>query len=355
MSRVHRPVVLVGSVPGDNAEEVLRLCSCEIGNIVTSLSDGETGHRQQWVQFLAANIYHGHEGLETTQRPYTVDGQEKWHNESYGEKGWLFKVKEGVTELHFSSLGYAAAAKDSYEKFAKLKNEGVIPADVRFQVSLPLTESGTRIFVTNDADFQILSKAYEEAMIREIETLLQTIPAHDLLIQWDLALEVLFIVLEGKTPWSPSGSTRERYLASLARLSSHIPDDTLLGCHFCYGDLGHKHLVEPPNLELSVQLANESVKAVSRQIDYFHMPVPRNRTDENYFAPLSQLSIGDAKLFLGLIHYTDGVEGAMERVNAANKYYSNFGIGTECGFGRRGKDTIPGLLKIHADVANRLV
>lgn len=208
--------------------------------------------------------------------------------------------------------------------------------------------------MTNDSDFQIVSKAYEEALIREIEDMLQTIPAHELLIQWDLALEVLYIVLEGKTPWTPSGSTKERYLASLARVSAHIPDDTLLGCHFCYGNLGHKHLLEPPSLDLAVHLANASVAACGRKIDYFHMPVPRNRNDDAYFAPLSQLAIGDAKLFLGLIHFTDGVEGAMDRVNTAHKYHTNFGIGTECGFGRRDKSTIPDLLRIHADVAKRL-
>lgn len=109
-------MVLVGSVPGDNAEEVLRLCSCEIGHCVTSLSDGETGNRHQWIQFLAAHTFHGHESLETIQRPKSADGEDKWHNEAYGEKGWLFKVGDGIADIHFSSLGYGAAAKESYAK-----------------------------------------------------------------------------------------------------------------------------------------------------------------------------------------------------------------------------------------------
>ena len=351
MSRMKGSVLFVGSVPGENSEEVFRVCSKENGNLVDSLSDGETGSRHQWVQFLAANIYHGHPSLETVQRPQTADGEDKWHNESYGEKGWLFKVKDGVSEISLSELGYAVAAIESYSEFVKLRNEGVIPRDVRFQVSLPLTESGTRIFLTSDNDFQILSKAYEEAMVKEIKKMLAHIPADDLVIQWDLALEVLYIVLAGKTPWEPAGNTFDRYLSSLSDLAMHIPDETLMGCHYCFGDLGHKHLLEPPDLALPVQMANAAVLNVARTIDYFHMPVPRNRDDNDYFAPLKELNIGDSKLYLGLVHYTDGVKGGLNRVKAANVFVSGFGIGTECGFGRRQKDTIPELLRVQREIA----
>jgi hypothetical protein len=50
------------------------------------------------------------------------------------------------------------------------------------------------------------------------------------------------------------------------------------------------------------------------------------------------------------VHYTDGVEGTRKRLTAAHKHASDFGIATECGFGRREPDTIPDLLGIHADV-----
>lgn len=354
MSRMKGSVLFVGSVPGENSGEVFRSCSSETGDLVTSLSDGETGDRHQWVQFLAAKTYHGHPSLQTIQRPQTEDGADKWHNESYVEKGWLFKVREGISDITLPELGYAAAAIESYSEFVKLRNDGVIPQGVRFQVSLPLTESGTRLFLTSDHDFQIMSKAYEAAMVKEIEMMLQHIPASDLVIQWDLALEVLFIVLAGKTPWEPQGDTFHRYLESLANLATHIPAETLMGCHYCFGDLGHKHLLEPPDLALPVQMANAAVQKVARPIDYFHMPVPRNRDDSDYFAPLNDLNIGDSKLYLGLVHYSDGVEGTLNRVKAARQFAPDFGIATECGFGRRQKDTIPELLRIHREVSASL-
>jgi hypothetical protein len=354
MHRMTGPILFVGSIPGENTAEVMALCGKETGHLVTSLSDGETGNRHQWVQFLAARIYDNHPSLETIQRPEEKDGRERWHNESYGEKGWLFRIKEGVTGLHLPHLGYAAAAKKSYLDFVKLRANGEIPQNVRFQVSLPLTESATRIFLTNTHDFMLMSAAYEEAMSREISDMLSAIPAGDLVIQWDLALEVLYIILKGKTPWEPGGDPFERYLASLARLSALIPEETLLGCHYCYGDLGHKHLLEPPDLALPVAMANAAVNAVGRKIDYVHMPVPRTRDDDAYFAPLADLSAGDAKLYLGLVHYTDGVEGTLKRVEAAKRFAADFGIATECGFGRRTRETIPALLQIHREVAAQL-
>jgi hypothetical protein len=83
------------------------------------------------------------------------------------------------------------------------------------------------------------------------------------------------------------------------------------------------------------------------------MPVPRNRSDGAYFEPLRRLELmPQTELCLGLVHYTDGVEGSKRRLSTAKRYVSDFAIATECGFGRRDPATIPELLRIHADVAD---
>jgi hypothetical protein len=83
------------------------------------------------------------------------------------------------------------------------------------------------------------------------------------------------------------------------------------------------------------------------------MPVPIDRSDDGYFAPLRELKLGPAtRLYLGLVHFTDGVAGSRRRLAAASKVVSDFGIATECGFGRRAPDTVQQLLKIHAEVAD---
>ena len=55
---------------------------------------------------------------------------------------------------------------------------------------------------------------------------------------------------------------------------------------------------------------------------------------------------------LGLVHYTDGIEGARRRITAAETVVKDFAIATECGLGRRASDTIPKLLRLHAAVAD---
>jgi hypothetical protein len=83
------------------------------------------------------------------------------------------------------------------------------------------------------------------------------------------------------------------------------------------------------------------------------MPVPRSRSDGGYFAPLRHLQLHPkTQLYLGLVHYTDGVEGARKRLMAAKKMVSDFGIATECGFGRRPREQdIRELLHLHAQIA----
>ena len=69
-------------------------------------------------------------------------------------------------------------------------------------------------------------------------------------------------------------------------------------------------------------------------------------------APLALLRLQpETELCLGLVHYTDGVVGTRRRLATAEKHVQNFSIATECGFGRRAPDTIPELLRIHAEVA----
>jgi hypothetical protein len=52
-----------------------------------------------------------------------------------------------------------------------------------------------------------------------------------------------------------------------------------------------------------------------------------------------------------LVHYTDGLEGTKKRFEVARQFVRDFGIATECGFGRRDAETIPALLRLHAEVA----
>jgi len=142
-------------------------------------------------------------------------------------------------------------------------------------------------------------------------------------------------------------------LRRLGMLGDAVPGGVEVGYHLCYGDFGHRHFKQPMDASRLVELANGVVSSVRRRINWIHIPVPRERTDEEYFRPLAGLHLKpDTELYLGLVHYTDGVEGTNRRINAAQRVRPSFGVATECGMGRRPPETIEGLLKIHAEVAD---
>ena len=84
------------------------------------------------------------------------------------------------------------------------------------------------------------------------------------------------------------------------------------------------------------------------------MPVPIDRSDDAYFAPLADLKLqAGTELFLGCVHAGDGVEGTRKRIAAASRHVSAFGIATECGMGRcKTPEVVTELLQIHADAAS---
>jgi hypothetical protein len=350
-------VLLVGSVPLDSPEAVFRLVGETVGGLVSGVPDGEPGYRQQWINMLAACIYSQTPWLETDTRPRGTPAGEDWHPTEYDDH-WMFKVKKGAGPYRLEQLGYADDAKRSYATLRSLRGAGVIPPGVRFQVSLPATESATRWFTTSAEDYAILYDAYDEAMTRELAAICQGIPADDLLIQWDICMETLSIESNdqrrGLTSWKTPGEPFERYRRAIASLSRKVPEAVPMGLHLCYGDLYHKHLVEPKDLGVCVRMANAAAREAGRPIDFVHVPVPRDRHDDAYFAPLKDLDVGDGRLFLGLVHTTGGVDGCLRRAQTARAHAADFGIATECGLGRRRPETIADLMRLHRTVADRL-
>ena len=77
------------------------------------------------------------------------------------------------------------------------------------------------------------------------------------------------------------------------------------------------------------------------------MPVPRDRDDDAYFRPLADLDPGGARVFLGLVHHTDGLDGLKRRLATAPRHLDASGVATECGFGRRPPEQVPALLELH--------
>lgn len=336
---------LVGSVNLDTAETVFRAASWNCGSELHAIPDGETGERFHWILFQGAR-FDLTPGLSRL-GPQPI--------ELAGFDVRPFAIDEGVdpATIEFPELGYAEAAAHSYAIFKVLKSEsGVIPEHVRFQVSLPTPVATITTFVRPE-DRAALEGPYERALLRELEQISAAIPHDQLAIQWDMALE--FALLE-EVVMPGFGAMRtwfddpfEGLVNRAARLGDAVPAGVSVGYHLCYGDVAEKHFKEPKDAANLTRVANALFEGVSRSVDFLHMPVPIERDDADYFAPLKDLRLPEgAKLYLGLLHREDGVEGAARRIKAAGTAVPAFGVATECGMGRSPRDSMESLLKLHS-------
>jgi hypothetical protein len=326
-------------VPLQSASAVFEAVGSKLGSLAKRIPDGETGERKDWIMWQA-DVVKKAKGLE---KGGTRELQGGYHFQ-------LYRVAPGAEKnVAFGPLGYASAAISSYQTFKKMRADGKIPAETRFQVSLP-TPIAVVMSFCEPSSFQSTWPAYEKRLKTEIEEMLSAIPPYDLAVQWDIAAELCFIL---ENPELAKAIPMEALVASIARVSEGIPQEAELGLHLCYGDPGHKHVVEPKDTKLMVDLMHALVAGIKHPIAFVHLPVPRDRDDAAYFEPLKQLKLpAKTELYLGLIHLTDGVAGANRRLATAKKIVSDFGIATECGFGRRSPETIPQLLDLHREVAN---
>src|SRR6266513_4147787 len=85
-------LLLVGSVPFDSVEEVMRTFGGALAKHLPAIPDGEVGERRSWVNRLSYQIFNGHMDLETIRRPKSVDGVEQLLPRSRDD-AWNFRVR----------------------------------------------------------------------------------------------------------------------------------------------------------------------------------------------------------------------------------------------------------------------
>jgi hypothetical protein len=270
---------------------------------------------------------------------------------------WNFRIKPH-RQLHFDDLLYGRVAVDSYATFRRLRADGVIPSDVRFQVSLPSPHSAIDPFFDDPDQWPEAHSAYLDGIAREIAKILATAPPTDLVFQWDCANEIVDLGMGGANAmkWWPKLAVEEkfeRHASQLDTLGDQIPDGALLGFHWCYGTWGGWPAVAMDDLDVCVRLSNEAVRRTSRHVDYVHMPVLQQPAS-SFFAPLGDLDVGDTRIFLGVVHHGDRIEDFRRRRDLARAYLPEFGIAGVCGYGREDPDRVRDILDLHAQDAAEL-
>ena len=338
-ARESRPVLLLGSVPLESPAAVFEAVAGALGGLVRRIPDGETGPRSQGITFQGGTL-RGAKGVDLLSERTMLDGT----------KRPVLAAKPGVTTagVQFGAAGYAEAALQSYVEFQRLRADGIIPAGVRFQVCLP-TPVGVVFGFFAPSSVRTVWPAYERRIQLELDQIVRGIPHDDLAIQWDISTEIARIL---EFPDVAKLYPAEELAKGVGRVCDNVPAAVEVGLHLCYGDMRHRHWVEPRDAGLMVEFANLLAETIDRPITWLHLPVPRDRDDDEFFAPLRDLQIQPStELYLGLVHLTDAIEGAARRLAAAERVVTHFGVAAECGLGRRPVQTIPALLALHRAVA----
>jgi hypothetical protein len=331
---------LVGGLKAPDAEAAMRTTAGILGGHLRSLTDGETGERDQWIGWLLGRL--------TAVDGITIAGMRTTpsDNPDYGEFPAL-AVAPTVSVLPENTLGYADAAKASYPIFRRLREEGAVAPEIKFQVSIPTPYAAVAAWVTDD-DQERFFGIYEAALAAEVADITETIPPDDLVIQFDVAIEIG--VLTGNLAATAKLAQKSFIVDALNRALGWPPDGVDRGVHLCYGDYKHRHFTMPQDLSLCVEIAN----ALAGRAGFAHMPADRE-TGRNpaYFEPLRDLAVDH--LALGVVDYEGDEERTRELVEAAaaGSGQREFAVATECGMARidergPGGPTLQRLLELHA-------
>jgi methionine synthase II (cobalamin-independent) len=349
-----REVHLIGSAPVPHAGAAFAAFGAALRNCARRYPDGEPGERHDWVLWQES-VLERHRDFEPVALPDDPRGA-MWRITTY-----RLRPGQRAANVTFQDIGYARAAIESYRYFEEAVRRGTLPPVAKFQVSLPTAAAFIWFFVAEAKEQAALLPAYERALIEEVQRIAQAVPAERLAIQWDAAVEPIRLErrrLRGADrrfrDWISDIPDLEEYFSSaIARLCNAVPRGVDCLLHLCYGDFGHKHLLEPSDMRVIVDLSNAVLARLERPLELIHMPVPRGRHDDAYFAPLAALNLPPpTQLALGLVHHTGGLEGTLRRMATAKKHARDFAIATECGLGRRPADTLAELLRIHAQAAD---
>ena len=332
---------LVGSVPLADSETVFRAVCAELGPHLRRIPDGETGERIRWIWFQREMLWN-HPDMEEDPDAglYAVY---QWDGVLLRETPYLrFKPSVDPDTVRFPT-GYAEAAAASYATYARMRDEGVISPETRFQVALP-TPMSTGYMYVSPASRDAYLPAYERSLLEALDGILNAIPHDRLSIQWDVCQEVL--LFEDYFSHRPD-DYKEEVFSLLSRLGARVPESVELGYHLCYGSPADEHLVMPKDMGILVEISNGLAAGLGRRLDFLHLPVPKDRTDSTYFQPLQELNIPDsAGVILGLIHYDD-TAGDEARSKAALDFLPAFGVASECGWGRTDPQRVASLLTSH--------
>jgi hypothetical protein len=325
MAKTPRQVLLIGSMPIRPVAKVFTTVAEHLGTLAPRIPDGEM---MGWLR----GVWQSH-----AQNPALQQVAIAKLNGRAASGVPIYRLKPGLSasKLKLGPYGYAKNAAASYAEFKRLRDEGKIPADTRLQVTM--AGPGTTCFGIQ-VEAETLLPIAATALWTEIQDILTIIPADDLTIHIDIAMEAekeeylrrpeaFDMPIQAAFYW-----THEQMADCVASLVNKIPADVEFGFHIC--SIWHHWPDSGQDNAVLVDTANVLSQRIRRPIAYIHIPLIPEHDSPKDFAPFKQLKLHpETKLILGLVNLADGLEGAKRRVALAEAVVSDFGIAMFCGLG----------------------
>ncbi|KAM0712033.1 hypothetical protein Q7P37_011127 [Cladosporium fusiforme] len=341
---------LLGSISGcPDAYTAFTTCAKRLPNRLKRFPDGEPGERQLFTFPQMLNFMNA--GILNIIRPFEMNKAAPLKDFTPAE------IEQGNAALSQLTLetGYDKAAIESYAVFAKLKQEGLIPPQAKFQVCLP-TSANVAIIVYQQ--FRATAFAvHEAALFRAMRRIQDAIPHEELSIQIDLSIDTALWEGMWESVWYEE--PKETQLGWILRMIEQVDTGVELGLHNCYGDMQHKHFYEPTSLQPITDRALALLSLTPHKIAYFHCPVPQSAMPSlpNFLSPLETLYPAlqehGCELYLGLVIFNDA-EGTRKRIEEALRFAPEFGVATACGWGRTPEGEIEEGVRLLREVSGRV-
>jgi hypothetical protein len=325
-----RSVHLVGTIPGSSAREAMEGALSRLAPHLRTLTDGETGPRQNWIQAIMNQLF-DHPDLELA-RPGDYS--------SYDTTP-VFRVKHGHTLTADGLEPYMVLAREyeaSYPLFRELRGAYGRP-DLDFQVGVVLHLD---LAVDAFAEAGFSPAIYEPCLevtagqIRKV----QAQSAGDVVFQ--LEMPVPLIAVAG-TPDEGQAQAAAQMADRVFDLPSRVDEGTRFGVHLCLGDMNHEALGRMRNVRPIVLLANELAGRwpAGRPLEFIHAPFAAAQEpptfDEEFYAPLSELSLpADVRFIAGIVHESVDIEDERRLLALIEGLVGReVDVASACGLGRR--------------------
>lgn len=337
---------LVGSLPGDSAQEAMTAALDVLGPRLRSLPDGETGERRNWIAHTV-DSFRDHPDLELRR-------EGDWSD--YDETP-VFSIRPGHTlTADRLDLGLTAAFDRAYPLFLQLRDQRGYTG-LRFQVGVP-GDFDMALFTLGPAGALRHRPAFTAAIAAEIAAI-NARAGDDVVFQLELPAELVTVA---RVPVAAQRALAAYLASGIVRLVTATPIGARFGLHLCLGDMNHRALGSMRDAGPLVRLTNAIARRwpVTHPLDFVHVPLaaaverPPNR--RSFYAPLADLALpDDVALVAGFVHeslHIDAQEQLLRYLTELTRRPVD--VASSCGLGRRDRPRADAAMELAGRLCERV-